>query len=302
MDWFSFALLGAASLAFTGVIDKFILEKYVSNSYSYLVCLILFQQIFAAGIFYFMGSGFVYPQSFYAILAGIVQIMYWAAYLKALKVEETSRIAALVFVYPVFVFPAAVLILGEALALKDYIGGLFLVFSAILVSYRPPVPSMQNRKNSLNLSPALRYMFLFWIFYATYSIAAKYLLAYMDEWHLMLWLSLGNLLAVLAFLTQKGIREELVKYFHAGYIFFSSLAAEEIFSFLGRGALIFAYAVGSVALVSSVAALQPFLTLIYVLFLSIFMPGILREKMDRKTISLKIMASVLIIIGLYLVS
>ena len=223
MDWFSFALLGAASLAFTGVIDKFILEKYVSNSYSYLVCLILFQQIFAAGIFYFMGSGFVYPQSFYAALVGIVQIMYWAAYLKALKVEETSRIAALVFVYPVFVFPAAVLILGEALALKGYIGGLFLVFSAILVSYRPPVPSMQNRKNSLNLSPALRYMFLFWIFYATYSIAAKYLLAYMDEWHLMLWLSLGNLLAVLAFLTQKGIREELVKYFHAGYIFFHPL-------------------------------------------------------------------------------
>jgi len=52
VDWFSFALLGAASLAFTGVIDKFILEKYVSNSYSYLVCLILFHQIFAVGILF----------------------------------------------------------------------------------------------------------------------------------------------------------------------------------------------------------------------------------------------------------
>jgi drug/metabolite transporter (DMT)-like permease len=113
--------------------------------------------------------------------------MYWAAYLRALKVEETSRIAALVYVYPVFVFPAAFLFLGEALSLKDYVGGFFLILSALLVSYRP-----QARGSSLMLSPALKYMFLFWIFYATYSIAAKYLLSYMDEWHLMLWLSFGK--------------------------------------------------------------------------------------------------------------
>jgi drug/metabolite transporter (DMT)-like permease len=145
-------------------------------------------------------------------------------------------------------------------------------------------------------------MFLFWIFYAAYSIAAKYLLDYMDEWHLVLWLSLGNFLAVLAFLIQKGVRKELAGYLHAGPVFFSSLAAEEIFSFLGRGALIFAYALGSVALVSSVAALQPFLTLVYVLFLSIFIPGILKEETDKRTISMKFMAVVLIIIGIYLVS
>jgi uncharacterized membrane protein len=297
MDWFFFALLGAASLAVTGVIDKFILEKYVLNSHGYLVCLILFQQIFAAGIFFFKGSGFVYPESFYAVATGIVQIMYWAAYLRALKVEETSRIAALVYVYPVFVFPAAFLFLGEALSLKDYIGGIFLVLSAILVSYRP-----QARGSSLMLSPALKYMFLFWVFYATYSIAAKYLLSFMNEWHLMLWLSLGNFLAILAFLIQKEIRDEVIRYSHSGSIFFSSLVAEEIFSFLGRGALIFAYALGSVALVSSVAALQPFITLVYVLFLSIFIPGIIKEETDKRTISLKLMAVVLIIIGIYLVS
>lgn len=297
VNWFIFSLIGAASLAVTGVLDKLLLERYVRNSHAYLVLLILVQQIFAVGIFLYMGSGFIYPQSLYAVAAGLVQILYWAAYLRALKVEETSRIAALVYVYPVFVFPAAYIFLGEALNLKDYIGGLFLVLSALFVSYRPTA-----RASSLMLSPALKYMFLFWIFYATYSIAAKYLLSFMDAWHLMLWLSLGNLLAILAFLGNSEIRDEAVRYLRSGRLFFSALMAEEFFSFLGRGALIFAYSVGSVALVSSVAALQPFITLVYVLILGIFVPGIIKEETDRKTLSLKLIAVLFIIIGVYLIS
>ncbi len=62
------------------------------------------------------------------------------------------------------------------------------MLSAILVSYRPT-----QKNESLIFSPALKYMFVFWIAYATYSIAAKYLLAFMDGWHLLLWLSLGKI-------------------------------------------------------------------------------------------------------------
>jgi hypothetical protein len=60
VDWFLFSVLGAASLAVTGVIDKFILEKYVQNSHAYLIALIVLQQAFAAGIFLIVGSGFVF--------------------------------------------------------------------------------------------------------------------------------------------------------------------------------------------------------------------------------------------------
>ena len=251
MNWFLFSLLGASSLAVTGVIDKLILEKYVKNSHAYLVALIFLQQVLAASIFLIVGPGFVYPHSLYAIAVGVVQIAYWAAYLRALKVEETSRIAALVYVYPVFVFPAAF------------------------------------------------FMLLFWIFYASYSISAKLLLSFMDGWHLMIWLSLGNLMAVLPFLLTEAVRSEICGYVQRGGSFFSNLLAEEIFSFLGRGALIFAYAVGSVALVSSVAALQPFFTLVYVGALSILMPGLLK---DRRTLSLKLIAVFMIVIGIYLIS
>ena len=297
MNWFLFSLLGASSLAVTGVIDKLILEKYVQNSHAYLVALIFLQQALAASIFLIVGPGFVYPYSLYAIAVGVVQIAYWAAYLRALKVEETSRIAALVYVYPVFVFPAAFFLLDEILGPKDYIGGLFLVLSGLLISYRPSTTG-----RSLIFSPAIKYMLLFWIFYATYSISAKFLLSFMDGWHLMIWLSLGNLIAVLPFLLTKAVRSEIYGYVQRGRSIFSALLAEEFFSFLGRGALIFAYAVGSVALVSSVAALQPFFTLVYVGALSILMPGLLKEEMDRRTLSLKLIAVFMIVIGIYLIS
>jgi uncharacterized membrane protein len=297
VGWFFFSLLGAASLAVTGIIDKVILDKYVRNSDAYLVALIILQQIFAVGILVLAGPGFVYPQSLYALAVGVIQAVYWAAYFRALKVEETSRIAALVYVYPVFVFPAAYFLLGEVLSLKDYLGGLFLVLSAMLVSYKPSV-----QKGSLILSPSLKYMFVFWISYAAYTIAAKYLLAFMDEWHLLMWLSLGNLAILLPFIGIRALRNDSVAILRGGRFLLSAMMIEEVFSFLGRGALIFAYAVGSVTLVSSAAALQPFITLVYVIALSLIVPGVLTEELDMKTLSFKLLAVLLIVAGVYLIS
>lgn len=297
MDWFILSLVGASALAVTGVIDKFVLSKYVRDPLAYLAALVVMQQMLIAVIPLYLGWGFVYPQTLYAMAAGGIQVVLWAAYLLALHVEETSRVAAMVFVFPVFVFLGSFLFLGETLAAKDYAGGALLVVSALLISYRPAEPG-----GPAIISPALRYMAVFWIFSAAYALAAKYLLNFMSEWHLILWSSLGSLLAVLPLLSQKPARREFAAYFRRGPFLLSALLADEVFDFLGRGAFIFAYAVGSVALVSSVAALQPFITLIYVIVLGLFVPGVLEEGLDRKTIALKTVAVILIIAGVYLVS
>ncbi|MHC1686564.1 MAG: EamA family transporter [Methanothrix sp.] len=296
MDWFFFSLVGASSLAVTGIIDKLIISKYVRNPLAYLAALVILQQIFAVGIMAFAGLGFVFPQSLYALAAGGLQIVLWASYLRALQVEETSRVAAMVYVFPIFVFLGAYIFLGEALAWKDYIGGGLLVLSALLVSYRPV-----EGGNPI-VSPALKYMGIFWIFTAIYAIASKYLLGFMDEWHLIMWSSLGNLAVILPMLSVRNIREEAFRYICGGPFLFTALMADEVFDFLGRGAFIFGYALGSVALVSSVAALQPFVTLIYVVLLGILMPGVLNEELTQKMLAYKVTAVILIIIGVYLVS
>jgi drug/metabolite transporter (DMT)-like permease len=187
--------------------------------------------------------------------------------------------------------------LGEILTIKDYAGGTLLVLSAFLVSYKPA--KKDGRKG---FSPALKYMAVFWVFTAAFALAAKYLLSFMNEWHLLLWTSLGGFLTVLPLLGWGEIRKEVSEYLRISPYIFSVLIADEIFDFLGRSAFIFAYSLGSVALVSSVSALQPFITLFYVVLLGLFVPGILTEEMDRKTIGLKIAAILLIVAGVYLVS
>jgi uncharacterized membrane protein len=297
VDWLFLSLVGASALAVTGIIDKFILGRYVRDPLAYLAALVIMQQLLIVAIPAYLGWGYIFPQSIYALAAGCCQVVLWAAYLLALQQEETSRVAALVYVFPVFVFLGAFLFLGETLAAKDYAGGVLLVCSALLVSYRPA----QGGGPAI-FSPALNYMAVFWVFTAAYALAAKYLLAFMNEWHLILWSSLGSLLAVLPLLGHEPVRREFAAYFRGGPFLLLALLADELFDFLGRGAFIFAYAAGSVALVSSVAALQPFITLVYVILLGLVVPGILQEELDRKTMAQKAAAILLIVVGVYLVS
>ena len=80
--------------------------------------------------------------------------------------------------------------------------------SAFLVSYRPA----KKDGRIGGLSPALKYMAVFWVFTASYALAAKYLLAFMNEWHLILWTSLGGFMMVLPLLGREEIRKEVLEY------------------------------------------------------------------------------------------
>jgi hypothetical protein len=91
----------------------------------------------------------------------------YASYLRALQVEEASRVTSLIFVYPVFVFLGVAILLGEVLMPSHYVGGFLLVACALLVSYRP------SSTGALAFSPALKHLVSFWIFSALYAIGIK---------------------------------------------------------------------------------------------------------------------------------
>ncbi len=296
MDWLALSLVGAAAFAATGIIDKLLLGRVVREPLAYLAALVIMQQALILAIPLYMGWGWIYPQTLYALATGAFQVVLWTAYLQALQQEETSRIAALVYVFPVFVFLGAFVFLGESLQAEDYAGGALLVCGAVLISYRP------GRQSSGFISPVLKHMAVFWFFSAAYALASKYLLGFMTEWHLIFWSSVGCLLAILPVLWPKGMRRECSAYFHGGAYLLLALFVNEFLDLLGRGAFIFAYGRGSVALVSSLAALQPFITLIYIILLARFRPGILAEGLDRESLAIKAAAFLLIVAGVYLVS
>ncbi len=296
MNWLAFALIGTASLATTAILDKFILSRYTRDATAYLISLILVQQLFALFVLASRGFEFVYPFSFIAFLAGSFQVVLWVSYLRAMQVEEVSRVTPLVFVYPLFVFGATALFLGETLTPSRYAGGVLLVLSAFLVSYKP-----EKAKTSLVLSPAVRYLFFFWVFVALYAVTAKYLLNFMDEWQLYFWSSLGNLVFCIPLLGTRMARTQTLRLLQKRNAL-GAILLEEVFDFTGRIGFLFAYSLGSVALVASVNALQPLMVLIYVIILSLFMPGILKEEITRETLVFKLSAVLLVIAGMYMIT
>jgi len=296
MDWLIYALVGTISLANTAILDKFILGSYIRDATAYLVSLIVVQQLFAFLVLVFKGFEFTYPSSVIAFFAGSFQVVLWVSYLKALQVEEVSRVTPLVFIYPLFVFAAAALFLQETLTAPKYAGGMLLVLSAALVSYKPV-----KRKAAIVLSPAFKYLFFFWVFVALYAVTAKYLLSFMDEWHLYFWSSLGNLIFCLPLLRSIVIRSEIRNLLRINRVL-GAVLLEEFFDFTGRLGFIFAYALGSVSLVASVNALQPLVVLMYVVILSLFMPGILKEEIGKETLALKSAAVILVFTGMYLIT
>ncbi|NYT02272.1 MAG: EamA family transporter, partial [Methanosarcinales archaeon] len=279
-----------------GIIDKLLLTRCVRDSTAYMVVLIIVQQLFNLAIIAWQGVEVVYPWSLLALLAGGLQVGLWYSYLKALQVEEVSRVTSLVFVYPLFVFLGAALLLGESLTTANYLGGLLLVSSAMLVSRRP------SPAGPLAFSPAVKPLIVFWIAASAYAIAAKHLLLHMDEWQLILWSAFGNLALVLPFLIVPRIREEVFIFSRQGARVMGAVLLEETFDLAGRAGMIFAFALGSVGLVSSVSALQPLMVLLYVVVLSIFVPGLLEEELDRHSIMRKLAAVVMVSLGIYLIS
>jgi EamA-like transporter family len=221
--------------------------------------------------------------------------------MRAVQVEEASKVAAMGYFYPVFVFLGAFFFLGETLALRHLAGGLLLVIGVLLISYR----HADKREGSflkLALSPALRPFIPYWVSMAIYCITLKCLLASMDEWHIYVWSSLGSLMAVMPLLANSSVRRGVLGFFENGTSAVGALLSEETFMFLGIIFSISAFALGSVTMVTSVSALQPVLTLLLIIVLGIILPEKVKETLDRNSLIQKSLSFIIVVIGIYFVS
>ena len=101
------------------------------------------------------------------------------------------------------------------------------------------------------------------------------------------------------------IRSEVKSFFSQGGLAVGALISEETFQFLGIIFSIFAYAIGSVTLVSSIGALQPIMTVLIILGLGVLTPKlaiVINEKTDWSSLKQKGISFLVVAIGIYFVS
>ena len=291
-----FALLSPVFWGLNNVVNKFLMAKKFQGYFSIAVYLNLVDLIFAGAVYVSTSVSFRFPYVLFAMAVGVLPLFAFWFYTKALMVEEVSRITPLFQFIPIFVVFLSVLFLGEILSAQKYFGIALIVLTSILISYR-------KSEDGTSLSAAFKLMIPFSAILAVYTVLNKYLLGYLDYWSVFFWMMIGSCCGVLFMLSFSKPRKEFIETVPLlGKRTFVVAFAGEGTYILGTICSLIATSLGYVSLVSALAGLQHFFVFVYMLFLSLFVPTILKEEISGNVVALKIVAIALIFVGTWLIT
>lgn len=294
MEWYVFAFLAPAFWAMNNVFIKFLITNKFRSCFPTIFLIALMDAIFALTILTVTPISVNFPHSIVAFVVGLMPLIAFWFYWKALNLEEVTRIITLYQLIPVFTVFLSTIFLNEVLGIQRYFGIALIVIAAVLISYK--------KSSKKSFSRAIKFMIPFGIITAMYTVSDKFLLNYLDFWSLFFWNVLGTFCGVAFLLSSLRLRKELAKTVSAigKRALFITFAGEGLYV-SGTICSLVALSMANASLVSAVFGLQPLYGFLYTLFLSLFLPQLLKEEISKPILSLKISAIALTIIGIWIV-
>lgn len=297
MNWIYFVLIAQGIWSITSLIDKIIISKgHIKNPLVYIV-LNGAMNIFLIFLLPFVAiEPLKFTDFLIVMISGVLFSASVALYYKAVHYDEISRISVLAQLGPIFVLLFSFLFLMERLTKNHFIGFVFLVGAGIIISYK-------KAENSFRLSKAFWYMLASAFIGSISMVMAKHIFNATSFWNAFFWLRLSGFTALFVLLAPP-IRHQFVETFRRmGKKIRGLLGFKVVVDF---SALIFAgYALmkGHASLVSALSSsIQPIFIFILALFTSIYLPKVVMEKIDKKTILTKVLAIVLTIAGIVFIN
>lgn len=289
MSWILLVILAQFFYALVFILDKYILSRSMPHQvvYSFYVGVL--------GIFVLVliPFGFVMPNGaevFWSLIAGVAQISAFLFFYKAVNREEISRVVPFVgAASSVFVLILSSSIIKEFLTSQQIIAFLLLVLGCLVVGFRKK-HFLGNGVLGLSIVSAF--------FFALFWVITKYLFLGTNFVSGLIWVRVGVALIALTLLFLKKNRE----------LIFSETKQVKSkttkFFILGRtlnvaGSLLLYLAVflGSVTLTTAFQGLQYVFVMVLALLLLKKIPS-LKEQFNREILVQKIIAVILICIGL----
>lgn len=229
----------------------------------------------------------------YALLA-LIDIVYLYPYYTAMKVIDTSIVAALFSMGQITIPVMTYFVLKETLMLTQYIGFMIIIMASIALSIKGSRIPKLNR--------AFYYMVGASLLRAFYVVLEKYVLNLDGNWvNMVVYPNLISGFIPFSFLLVKKWRADIVKNFPPYMHKFKIFALNEFLCFLGLVCAVYGLSGLSPVISASIGATQPiFMLAISFLLLSHF--GVqLKEKISRRVMMKKMFCFVLIILGVILV-
>ncbi|MBT7902755.1 EamA family transporter [Candidatus Woesearchaeota archaeon] len=295
-SWLIFGLIPPALWAICNLVDSKLRTKYIKDDF------LLTAVAGIVGLLVFVlvpFKGMSFPGWSIALIAlgtGILYIYAMVPYFKALSFEDASSVILLWFIAQIIVPFGAKFFLNESLVVSQYVGFGLVLIGGLLISIK------RDSLKKLTVSKALFLMLLSGVLLDVYYMLEKYVYQHESFWNGFFWIRLGSFVGALTIIL-------MPKYwcqFKKLAINFKSKSwklvfSTEIINIIALISIGYAISIGSVSLVISLINFQPLFILILVIILSKFFPHLYEENLDKKTLTFKIIAVILLVIGLFLV-
>jgi len=298
--WYAYALLGPAIWALLNHLDKYLLSRFFKGNAAGPV-LVVFTGvagiIVASAILLFDPPVFTLApwQASCVMLAGIFMVGSYVPYMIALQQDETSLVASLYRLVPIFVFALSYVVLGETLRPKQIAGGLVLIAGSILLIVDPERSGRRLKLSTFFL------MCLACLMSACNVVIFKAIAIEASFWSAAFWQYIGTGLFSIALITAvPPYRRALFAVLRSGEasaLVPLTLTAEGL-NLVASLAVNFAGLLAPLALVSIVTGLHPLFVFVYGILFTLFLPRFGRERLAPRHLVQRIVAIGIMCVGI----
>ena len=299
MEWFWIALAAPAIWGLVNHVDKYIISKYFTGKgvgslvlFTSLSGFIfeIFIAIFDPSVLHFG----VLPALIIAI-NGAILVASFIPYLHALEDEEASMVTALFQLIPVFGYFLALIFLNEHLNTKQIVASLLIVIGSVVISL-----DLRERMR-LKAKPFLL-MTLSAFMIAVNALIFKIIALEENFWGTAFWeYTGGTIFGLFLFIFIKLYRTQfLATIAKSRFKVLTLNAFSELLNIFAKLLANFASLLAPLALVWVVNGFQPLLVFVYGILLTLLLPQVSKETLDRKTIVQKLISIGIIFVGVYL--
>ncbi len=229
----------------------------------------------------------------FIFLAAILNISATYLYLKALEKNDTSIVVVMFQLIPVFSYIFSFIFFKETLEVKEIVGALIIISSAILISFD------FSRTSNKNKSIALLLMGASSLFYSLYFICFDFATRNAEYNAVAFWFQIGLLLIGLCLLSIKSFRDDFLRLIKSKEKTIVSLnVAKGILNLIGNLMVNYAVLTLPLALVNTLNGFQGAFVFIIGVVGTLLFPKIIKEDLDKKSVLQKVFCIILAIVGL----
>ncbi len=296
MTWLFFALLAPFLFALTNHVDKILLARYFIHvkATTLLFYTAMVSVFIAIGIVVFKPS--VLSVSLFdaglMFTAGVIFYFAIAPFIKALSIEEASRVIPVFQIQPVLAYIFGVVLFNETLSVSQALAGVIIVAGALLINL-----DLDNRRKFKGVVFGL--VALSCLFYMLESATFKFVGGHYGFWDAAFYQYLGTAVAgVFAFLVSRGYRADFKKVSKEGGIkVLAGATLSAVLSMSGRMAFNYSLLLAPLVMVQLVQGTQAIFVLIIGTLLALLIPKYGKENISRKHMVQKIVSIVIVLAG-----